>query len=119
MEECEVPTRTNGVTTRELSREIARWKYNTGEDAGYLQLDEKTPEALLQLGIGHILWLRRIGGRGWSDGFGCRGLVSEIPLCFEICSNHSGKNAAGQYLAGSFTGAVPSQRVTEGLIKVS
>ena len=45
--EYEVPTRTNGVTTGELSWEIARWKYNTGEDAGYLQLDEKTPEALL------------------------------------------------------------------------
>ena len=47
MEECEVPTRTNSVMTWELSRETARWKYNTGEDAGYLQLDEKTPEALL------------------------------------------------------------------------
>ena len=45
--EYEVPTRTNGVTTGELSRGLARWKYNTGEDAGYLQLDEKTPEALL------------------------------------------------------------------------
>ena len=37
--------------TGELSRRIARWKYNTGEDAGYLQLDEKTLEALLQLDI--------------------------------------------------------------------
>ena len=35
--------------SEQLSRGFARWKYNTGEDAGYLQLDEKTPEALLQL----------------------------------------------------------------------
>ena len=35
--------------TEQLSRGLVRWKYNTGEDAGYLQLDEKTPEALLQL----------------------------------------------------------------------
>ena len=45
----EVLTRTNSVMTEQLSRRPVRWKYNTGEDAGYLQLDEKTPEALLQL----------------------------------------------------------------------
>ena len=94
--------------TWELSRGTARWKYSTGEDAGYLQLDEKTPEALLQLGIEHIWALRSIGGRGWSSGFGWDGLVREIPLCFWVCSNHSGKNGVEQYLAGSFTGAVPS-----------
>ena len=33
--------------TGELSRGLARGKYNTGEDAGYLWLDEKTPGALL------------------------------------------------------------------------
>ena len=43
----EVQTRTNGITTWELSRAFARWKYNGGEDAAFLQLDEKTPEALL------------------------------------------------------------------------
>ncbi len=40
--------------TGELSRGFARWKYNTGEDAGYLQLDEKTLEALLQLDIEYV-----------------------------------------------------------------
>ena len=38
----------------ELSRRLARWKYNIGEDADYLQLDEKTLEALLQLGIEYM-----------------------------------------------------------------
>ena len=97
----------------ELSRGPARWKYSTGEDAGYLQLDEKTPEALLQLDIEYVDTLRSIDGRGWDFGFGWNGLVSEIPFCVLAYSNHSGKNAARQYLAGSFTGAVSSQRVTE------
>ena len=48
----------------ELSRGAARWKYNTGEDAGYLQVDEKTPEALLQLDIEYVCIMRSIGGRG-------------------------------------------------------
>ena len=34
------------------------------EDAGYLQIDEKTPEALLQLDIAYTVVLRSIGGRG-------------------------------------------------------
>ena len=38
-------------------------KIRTGEDAGYLQLDEKTLEALLQLGIEHVFQLRSIDGR--------------------------------------------------------
>ena len=32
----EVPKRTKGATTGGLSQPGARWKYNTGEDAGYL-----------------------------------------------------------------------------------
>lgn len=50
--------------TGELSRRLARWKYNTGEDAGYLQIDEKTLEALLQLDIEYTITLRSIDGRG-------------------------------------------------------
>ena len=94
--------------TGELSRGFARWKYNTGEDAGYLQLDEKTPEALLQLGIVYIEWLRSIGGRLWSYPFGDSGVVSEIPLFLLIYANQNGKNVSRQYLAGSLTGVVSS-----------
>ena len=92
----------------ELSRGLARWKYNTGEDAGYPQIDEKTLEALLQLGIEHTVLLRRIGGRGYVHHFGDAILVSEIPLCKIVCSNPYGKNVKEQYLAGSFAGAAPS-----------
>ena len=84
-----------------------------------MQLDEKTPEALLQLDIEHVGKLRSIGGRGYVQDFGFVILVSEIPLCFMACSNPRGKNAERQFLVGSFTGAVPSQKVTEGFIKVS
>ena len=92
--------------TRELSRGLARWKYSTGEDAGYLQLDEKTPEALLQLDIVNMILLRRIGGRLWSIPFGERGVVSEIPLFEIIFTNLDGKNGREQYLVGSFSGAL-------------
>jgi len=50
--------------TGELSRRPARWKYSIGEDADYLQIDEKTLEALLQLDIEHVIILRSIDGRG-------------------------------------------------------
>ena len=92
----------------ELSRGLARWKYNTGEDAGYLQIDEKTLEALLQLGIEHTVLMRSIGGRGYVHPFGDVILVSEIPLFTIVCSNPFGKNEKEQYLAGSFAGAAPS-----------
>ena len=39
-------------------------KYSTGEDAGYLQLDEKTPGALLQLDIENVFDMRSIVVRG-------------------------------------------------------
>ena len=94
--------------TGKLSRGFARWKYSTGEDAGYLQLDEKTPEALLQLGFAYIFLLRSIGGRIWSDVFGCRGSVSEIPLYGCIYANLNGKNGEEQNLVGSFSGALSS-----------
>ena len=41
-------------------------------------------------------------------------LDSEIPSLNFIYSNHSSKNAVRQYLVGSFIGAIPSQKVTEG-----
>ena len=55
--------------TGELSRGFARWKYSTGEDAGYLQLDEKTPGALLQLDIENVFAMRRIVVRGLTVSF--------------------------------------------------
>ena len=39
----QVPTRTNGVTIWALSQQPARRNCSTGEDAGYPQLDGKTP----------------------------------------------------------------------------
>jgi len=92
----------------ELSRGTARWKYSTGEDAGYLQIDEKTPEALLQLGIAFIRLLRSIGGRGWSSALGIVDSKYEIPLFKRVSANVYRKIVRRQYLAGSFTGAVPS-----------
>jgi hypothetical protein len=94
--------------TEQLSRGLARWKYNTGEDAGYLQLDEKTLEALLQLDIECTLLLRSIDGRLWSLPLGVDGVVSEIPFCIDVHSNLNGKNDERQYLVGSFSGALSS-----------
>ena len=94
--------------TEQLSRGFARWKYNTGEDAGYLQLDEKTLEALLQLGIACTLLLRSIDGRLWRAVLGLSGVVSEIPFYIDVHSNLKGKNFERQYLVGSFSGALSS-----------
>ncbi len=94
--------------TGELSRRPARWKYNTGEDAGYLQIDEKTLEASLQLGIEYTFLLRSIDGRIWSVDFGLHGFVSEIPFYKSVYSNLRGKNSQEQYLVGSFSGALSS-----------
>ena len=94
--------------TGELSRRFARWKYNGGEDAAYLQLDEKTPEALLQLDIGVTNLMRSIVGRGWGRAFGRGGLVSEIPIFKFVASNLVGKTYKEQYLVGSFVGATSS-----------
>ena len=94
--------------TGELSRGFARWKYNTGEDAGYLQLDEKTPGALLQLDIENTFYMRSIVVRLWSGVFGFRGVVSEIAILFVIFSNLFGKNEQRQFLVGSFSGALSS-----------
>ena len=105
--------------TGELSRRPARWKYNTGEDAGYLQIDEKTLEALLQLDIEYMFLMRSVDGRIWSVSFGGRGSKSEIPFFKNIYSNLRGKNSWWQYLVGSFSGALSSQKVTEEPIKVS
>ena len=94
--------------TGELSQGLARWKCNSGKDAGYLQLDEKTLGALLQLHIGSIDSLRSIGGRLWSVPFGERGVVSEIPLFDFIESNPYGKNVERQCVVGSLSGALSS-----------
>ena len=94
--------------SEQLSRGIARWKYNTGEDAGFLQVDEKTLEALLQLDIDYMFCMRSVDGRIWSLSFGVDGSDSEIPFLLDIYSNLFGKNEWKQYLAGSFSGALPS-----------
>ena len=96
----------NSVMSGQLSRRIARWKYSTGEDAGYLQIDEKTLEALLQLDIEYMFLLRSVDGRIWDVSFGGRWSDSEIPFFKNIYSNLSGKNAWWQYLVGSFSGAL-------------
>ena len=92
----------------ELSRRLARWKYNIGEDADYLQLDEKTLEALLQLDIECTFCMRSVDGRIWSFSFGEDGSVDETPFLRDVHSNRGGKNATRQYLAGSFSGALSS-----------
>ncbi len=43
----------------------------------------------------------------------------EIPFCGDVLSNLRGKNSERQYLVGSFSGALSSQKVTEEFIKVS
>jgi hypothetical protein len=53
------------------------------------------------------------------QGFGSVILVSEIPILHNISSNPGGKNDGRQYLVGSFSGALSSQKVTEESIKVS
>ena len=50
--------------------------------------------------------------------FGCALLDSEIAICNEAFANVNGKNVCRQYLVGSLTGAVSSQKVTEEYIKV-
>ena len=95
--------------TGELSRGTARWKYSTGEDAGYLQLDEKTPEALLQFDIEYMLCMRSVDGRIWSVSLGICGSDSEIPFLLNIYSNLHCKTMERQYLMGSFSGALSSR----------
>jgi hypothetical protein len=50
--------------------------------------------------------------------FGCTLLVDETAICNEAIANVNGKNVRRQYLVGSLTGAVSSQKVTEEYIKV-
>ena len=50
--------------------------------------------------------------------FGCTLLDSEIAICNKAIANVNGKNVCRQYLVGSLTGAVSSQKVTEEYIKV-
>lgn len=46
--------------------------------------------------------------------FGYHGVVSEIPLFILAVSNPIDQIYRGQCVAGSFSGALPSQKVTEG-----
>ncbi len=45
---------------------------------------------------------------------GYRGVASEIPPFILVVSNQIGKTYLRQCVAGSFSGALPSQKVTEG-----
>ena len=68
-----------GVTTGSLSQGGVRRNCSASKDAGYPPLDGKTPEPLLQPGIG--LWCRmcRIGGRLRSSDASRNGADGEIP----------------------------------------
>ncbi len=46
--------------------------------------------------------------------FGYHGAASEIAPFILVVSNQLGKTQLGQCVAGSFSGALPSQKVTEG-----
>ena len=50
--------------------------------------------------------------------FGCALLNNETAICNGAFANVNGKNVFRQYLVGSLTGAVSSQKVTEEYIKV-
>ena len=90
-----------GVTTWGLSQRRARWKCNSGKDAGYLRQDEKTPEALLQFGIVLGVWIRSVVGRIWSPDFGQGGSANETPtfkmLCTNFCYPRREKSQEGGY----------------------
>lgn len=72
-----------------------------------MQLDEKTLEALLQVGIGHSECMRSIDGRGQVQGFGSVILNSEIPFLSLLCPNQGEKIVLRQCLPGSLFGANP------------
>jgi len=61
-EEDEVPTCTNGVTTRALSQPETRRNCNVSKDAHFPRQDGKTPGPLLQLDIEAFYVMCRIGG---------------------------------------------------------
>ena len=77
-----------------------------GEDAAFLQLDEKTPEALLQFGIGITGALRSVRGRLWSRDFGLYGAANATPLFVTVIPNFLRETQERQYLMGSFGGAL-------------
>ena len=78
----------NGLTSWRLSQRGARWKCNTSEDAGYLRLDGKTPEALLFVDIGLSFLMRSVVASLWSGIFGCRGGDNETAI-FENDNSNS------------------------------
>ena len=62
--------------------------------------------------------MRSVVGSHRSGDFGFRGGANETPISPMLLSNRCGETASRQCLAGSFSGAEPSQKVTEGSIKV-
>jgi hypothetical protein len=70
---------------------------------------ERPREPLLQLGIGFLDLLCRIGGRRRSEDASLRGVAVEIPPCKSGNSNPDWwKPGREQCLVGSLTGAVAS-----------
>ena len=78
-EEHEVPTCTNGATTWALSQPETRRNCNVSKDAHYSRQDGKTPGPLLQLDIGALHVMCRIGGSRRSARASGRGDNLEIP----------------------------------------
>src|SRR6266508_1872140 len=76
----QVPTCTNGATTWALSQPGTRRNCITSKDARYPRQDGKTPEPLLQLGVGFWYALCRIGGSLGSPDASSGGGNLEIPL---------------------------------------
>ena len=74
---------------------------------------ERPREPLLHPGIGSWAGMCRIGGRQRGVGVSLRGAVGEIPPLPVHLSNAGREPARAQCRAGSLTGAVASQRVTE------
>ena len=73
-----------------------------GEDAAFLQLDEKTPEALLQLGIGITGVLRSVSGSLCNESLGSCGVVNATPLFTTVVSNFCGQNRRKTVPGGQF-----------------
>ena len=76
---------------------------------------ERPHGALLQSGTGARCCTYRIGGRRRNKGASSYGANGGIPPLQHWVSNRLPLPAAGQYQAGSLTGAVASERVSEAL----
>jgi hypothetical protein len=72
------------------------------KDAHYLRQDGKTPEPLLQLGIGAWYMTCRIGGRLRNCGASCGGVTLEIPPFIYRAPNLGPLSGSGTVPGGQF-----------------